>query len=236
MVLRGEPREVVALPRLDDDLRDRASCGVPVLLLTRERLLDHLVGDVGRQPLEGGFGRLVFPEPEKGAHDLGDCEHGEQKRHDRREHARHGDSNRRARAHDRALAAGGCRSLRSPGRCLADGRMPGLRGSALTEGPRLGMLCGPFQRAFRLRGGSSLLGGGMPCDDGACAAEGVARLSDAGELLGVVRLGRGGIGDRALEVPLGLGGEAGFHLRPARTDRGGFGEVRPAPPRRFALR
>ncbi len=156
--------------------------GVPVLLLALERRLDHLVGDVGRQPLEGGFGRFVFPEPEKGAHDLGDCEHGEQKRHDRREHARHGDSDRRDRAHDRALAAGGCRSLRSPGRCLADGRMLGLRGSALTEGPRLGMLCGPFQRAFRLRGGSSLLGGGMPCDDGACAAEGVARLSDAGEL------------------------------------------------------
>ena len=144
-LLRGEPREVVALPRLDDDLRDRASCGVPVLLLTRERLLDHLVGDVGRQPLEGGFGRFVFPEPEKGAHDLGDCEHGEQKRHDRREHARHGDSDRRDRAHDRALAAGGCRGLRRPGGSLAGCRVPGPRGSAMPECPCLSMLGCPLQ-------------------------------------------------------------------------------------------
>ena len=102
---------MVALPRLDDDLRDRAPRGMPVLLLACERLLDHLVGDVGRQPLEGRLGGLVFPEAEEGAHDLGDREHGEQERQDRREHARDGDGGGRHRADDRAFSADGCRSL-----------------------------------------------------------------------------------------------------------------------------
>ena len=75
----------------------------------------------------------------------------------------------------------------------------------------------------------------MPRDDGARAADGAARLLDAGELLGVVRLGHGDVGDRAFEVSLGLGGETGFRLRLARTGRGGFAEVRPAPPDVFIL-
>ena len=43
------------LPRFDDDLGERASCRVPVLLLAGERLLDHLVGYVRGKSLERGF-------------------------------------------------------------------------------------------------------------------------------------------------------------------------------------
>ena len=70
----------------------------------------------------------------------------------------------------------------------------------------------------------------MPCDDGACAAEGVARLSDAGELLGVVRLGRGGIGDRALEVPLAWAARRDFTFGlPAPTGEGSAKSALPRP-------
>ena len=55
VVLGRQAGEVVPLPRLDDDLGERASCRVPVLLLAGERLLDHLVGYVRGKSLERGF-------------------------------------------------------------------------------------------------------------------------------------------------------------------------------------
>ena len=67
----GEPREVVAHAGLEDDLRERASRGVPVLLLALERLEHHLVGDVGRQARDRPLRVvLVLPEPEEGAEEL----------------------------------------------------------------------------------------------------------------------------------------------------------------------
>ena len=101
MVALGEPAHAVALPGLLDDLRDGAARRAPVLLLALEGRLDHLVGDVRRQPLKAPLGGRVVPEAEQRAQQLRDGERARDEGHDPGHRPEQG--GRRAR--DRACAA-----------------------------------------------------------------------------------------------------------------------------------
>lgn len=95
--------QVVARAALADYLGERATGGMPVLLLALERRLHHLHRDVGRKPFEGRLGSFALPEAEDGAHELRDDQHREDEAEDARERSRHG-------------AGGGGRALRGPSR------------------------------------------------------------------------------------------------------------------------
>ena len=114
-----------------DDLRDGAARRVPVLLLALERRLDHLVGDVGRQPLEALLGGRGRP---------------------RSRTARSAAARRRARRRRRPR----CRPPPRAGRALRPRPRPAIAEAAPFDPPRSGRLA----RRLRGRLGRLVLGRG----------------------------------------------------------------------------
>ena len=169
VVVLCEPAHAVALAGLLDDLRDGAARRAPVLLLALERRLDHLVGDVRRQPLEAPLGGRVVPEAEQRAQQLRDGERARDEGHDPGHRPEQGGRRARDRARDRG---GGALRPRGSGRLAR--RLRGRRLAAAPGGflrlplpqPSRGLL-GRMPRVVHARGALELLrvvelGDGLP--------------------------------------------------------------------------
>ncbi len=198
-----ELAHAVALAGLLDDLRDGAARRVPVLLLALERRLDHLVGDVGRQPLEALLGGRVVPEAEQRAQQLRDGERAGDEGHDAGHRPEQGGRCARDRARDRG---GGALRPRGSGRLarrlrgrlgrlvLGRGGRAGCLGAARASlwgaerGRRLAAALGCFLRLPLPQPSRGLLG----------RTPRVVHARGALELLRVVELGDGLPGDRQL--------------------------------------
>ena len=198
-----ELAHAVALAGLLDDLRDGAARRVPVLLLALERRLDHLVGDVGRQPLEALLGGRVVPEAEQRAQQLRDGERACDEGHDPGHRPEQGGRRARDRARDRG---GGALRPRGSGRLarrlrgrlgrlmLGRGGRAGCLGAARASlwgaegGRRLAAALGCFLRLPLPQPSRGLLG----------RTPRVVHARGALELLRVVELGDGLPGDRQL--------------------------------------